>query len=209
INGIHYIDWDGQEFLFDQGMGYYSVKRFHRKLFERIAGKIPYLRIMGATLSEGSWHYQSVWNVGGGKNIYDILTRKWGIQGKDIRNVAYSNYFPSTFGANVGIDSSSTVQQYENLQAISVGTGVTYMMMLNQNQVEKCPSKYAIFSAIRTWENARAANAFSGMLKKELADPAKYFHLEQVNSDNWNLYTTNASGGNPVLYQTLSRAAGY
>ena len=35
INGIYYHDWDGQEFLFNQGHGYYAVKRFHRKLFEK------------------------------------------------------------------------------------------------------------------------------------------------------------------------------
>jgi hypothetical protein len=209
INGMYYIDWDGQEFLFDQGMGYYSVKRFHRKLFERVEGRIPYLRIMGATLSEGSWHYQSVWNVGSGTNMYDIVKRTWGTEGKDIRNVAFANYFPATFGANAGINATSTVQQYENLEAISVGVGVTYMMTLNQSSIEQCPQKYAIFSAIKTWENARAANAFPGMLKRELADPDKYFHLEQVNNNTWNLYKTNSSGGNPVFYRTLTRAVGY
>jgi hypothetical protein len=209
VNGIYYIDWDGQEFLFDQGMGYYSVKRFHRKLFDRVAGRIPYLRIMGATLSEGSWNYQSVWNVGSGTNMYDIAKRTWGIEGKDIRNVAFANYFPTTFGANAGINATSTVREYENLEATSVGLGVTYMMIVNQTSVEQCSQKFAIFSAIKTWENARAANAFSVTLKKELADPDKYFHLEQINDNTWNLYTTNSSGDNPIFYRTLIRAAGY
>ncbi|HLZ87567.1 MAG TPA: hypothetical protein VKQ52_10015, partial [Puia sp.] len=210
INGIGYIDWDGEEFLFDQGLGNYSVKRFHRVLFQRTAaGGMPYLRIMGATLSEGAWHYQSVWNVGGGGNMYDLPSRSWGIEGKDIRNVAYSNYFPATFGINAGIGSSSTVQPYENLEAISVGVGVTYMLSLQQSSVESCPRKYGIFSAIRTWENARAAGAFPRMLKKQLADPTRYFHLEQVNNNTWNLYTVDSSGNNKVLYQTLTRAPGY
>lgn len=75
INGIRFIDLDGQEFLFNNGHGYYSVKRFFKKLFDRASfDNIPYLRISGATLSEGSWHYQSVWNVGGGKNMYDLTT---------------------------------------------------------------------------------------------------------------------------------------
>jgi hypothetical protein len=209
-NGIHYIDWDGQEFLYDQAMGSYSVKRFHRLLFQRAAeGGIPYLRIMGATLSEGSWHYQSVWNVGGGKNMFDPVRRKWGIEGKDIRNVAFANYFPATFGITYGIGTSSTVQQFENLEAVSIGVGVTYMMDLRQSNVESCPAKYAIFSAIKTWERARAAGAFPRRLKKELADTARYFHLRQVGADSWELFQVDAGGGNPVLYQKLSRAPGY
>jgi hypothetical protein len=210
LNGIGYIDWDGQEFLFDQMLGDYSVKRFHRVLFQQTAsGGIPYLRIMGASLSEGSWHYQSVWNVGGGTNMYNPTNRTWGIEGKDIRNAAFASYFPATFGITYGIGSTSTVQQFENLEAISIGVGVTYMLQLQQSSVEACPQKYAIFSAIKTWENARAANAFSRMLKKELADPARYFHLEQVDDYTWNLFTVDSSGSNKVLYKTLTRAVGY
>jgi hypothetical protein len=83
------------------------------------------------------------------------------------------------------------------------------MMQLSQSGVESCSQKYAIFSAIRTWENARAAGAFPRLLKKQLADPTRYFHLEQVDSNTWNLYTVDSTGANKVFYQTLTRAAGY
>ena len=75
-SGVTLYDLDGQEFLFNNGHGYYSAKRFFRKLFEsaEVLG-IPYIRFSWATLSEGSWHYQSMWNVGGGRNLYDIDTR--------------------------------------------------------------------------------------------------------------------------------------
>src|SRR5690606_14247219 len=33
INGLGYYDFDGQEFLFNNGHGYYSAKRFFRKMF--------------------------------------------------------------------------------------------------------------------------------------------------------------------------------
>ena len=200
INGIRFIDLDGQEFLFNNGHGYYAVKRFFRKMFERASAyNIPYVRISGATLSEGSWHYQSVWNVGGGKNMYDLKTDQWGSatsEGKDLRDVAFSNYFPATFGSNFGIDSSSTPEEYEHIEAISVGVGVTYLMPLNQKSVESCPRKYEIFDAIRTWENARAANAFPRKIKRELANPETNWHLEQIDKDNWKLY--------PVIKRQLS-----
>ena len=61
-------------------------------------------------------------------------------------------------------------------------------MPLNQKSVESCLRKSEIFNAIRTWENARAANAFSRKIKRELVDPAKSWHLEQIDKDNWKLY---------------------
>ena len=211
INGLYFHDFDGEEFLFDTGHGYYGVKRFFRKMFERAEQlKIPFLRFTGATLSEGSWHYQSVWNVGGGKNMYDAQTRKWGSttsEGKDIRDAAVSNYFPATFGSNFEIDSTSTVELYEHVEAISIGAGATWFIPLSQKSVERCPNKQAIFKTLRTWENARAANAFTRTIKKQLANPANNWRLVEVNSDTWKLYRMiKGEMVNPV---TLLRAKGY
>lgn len=193
INGLGYYDFDGQEFLFNNGHGYYSAKRFFRTMFERAETLgIPPIRFTGATLSEGSWHYQSIWNVGGGKNLYDVETREWGSttsQGKDLRDVTYANFFPVGMGMNFAINASSTVEQYEHIQAMSVGVGTTYSMKLNQKDVESCPQKDAIFKTIRTWEDARAANAFPRQVKKLLADATKSWTLENGDSEgSWKLY---------------------
>jgi len=211
INGLYFHDFDGEEFLFDTGYGYYGVKRFFKRMFERADElRIPYLRFTGATLSEGSWHYQSVWNVGGGKNMYDAETRKWGSttsEGKDIRDAAVSNYFPATFGSNFAIDSTSTVALYEHVEAISVGVGATYFIPLSQQLAERCPNKQAIFKTLRTWENARAAKAFTRTIKRQLADPTKNWRLVEVNRDKWKLYRmVNGEMINPAL---LVRAEGY
>lgn len=204
--GMHYIDFDGEESLFYQGYGEYSVKRFFRRLFEDAKKEgINYLMITGSTLSGGSWYYQNIWNVGGGDHMYNNKTRSWGIEGKDIRNVTFGNYFPSTFGGNFELTPSSTVQEYENIEAISVGRGVTYALDLSEKSVESCPEKYEIFHAIKTWENARSANAFPSWVKKELRDTSKYFHLEAVNADNWNLYLVNKDGSDKRLFARLTR----
>ena len=208
INGLGYYDFDGQEFLFNNGHGYYSTKRFFRKMFERAAKHdIPPIRFTGATLSEGSWHYQSIWNVGGGKNLYDVETREWGSttsQGKDLRDVTYANYFPVGMGRNFAINANSTVEQYAHIQAISVAVGTTYSLELNQKEVESCPQKYEIFKTVRTWENARSANAFPRNIKKLLADPKRNWVLKEgENEDSWVLYEIREGGKNKkfVLYR--------
>jgi hypothetical protein len=213
INGLRYYDFDGEEFLFNNGHGYYSAKRFFHKMFEKAAKLgVPYIRFTGATLSEGSWHYQSIWNVGGGKNMYDVETREWGSttsEGKDLRDVTYSNYFPVGMGGNFPINANSKVEDYEHVQAISVGVGTTYSLKLNQKDVESCPQKDEIFKVIRTWEDARAANAFPRWVKKELTDPSQNFHLEQVDANNWNLYKANKDGSERQLFVHLKRTIGY
>lgn len=211
-NSLAYYDFDGQEFLFNNGHGYYSAKRFFRRMFERAKELgVPYIRFTGATLSEGSWHYQSVWNVGGGKNLYDVDTREWGSatsQGKDLRDVTFSNYYPVSFGGNFSIKDTSTVEQYEHIQAIAVGYGATYSMSLSQTDVESCPQKDAIFGVIRTWEDARAANAFPRAVKSLLRDPAYDWRLEAGDDgDSWTLYRL--SGGEKCESCKLRRAAGY
>ena len=211
INGLGYYDFDGQEFLFNNGHGYYSAKRFFRKMFERAEFHgIPPIRFTGATLSEGSWHYQSIWNVGSGKNLYDVETREWGSktsQGKDLRDVCYANFFPVGMGGNFPINAHSTVEQYEHIQAISVGVGTTYSLILNQKDVESCPQKDAIFKVIRTWENARSANVFPGSVKKLLANPQKSWRLKQLDENTWKLYEMIDGGtSNPRI---LMRAESY
>lgn len=211
INGLAYYDFDGQEFLFNNGHGYYSAKRFFRKMFDRAKTLgVPYIRFTGATLSEGSWHYQSIWNVGGGKNLYDIETREWGSttsQGKDLRDVTFSNFFPVGMGGNFPITAKSTAEQYEHIQAVSVGVGTTYSLQLNQKDVESCPQKEAIFKVIRTWEDARAANAFPRRIKKQLTDPARNWRLEARDANMWILYEM--KGGEKTNPVVLKRTAGY
>ncbi len=212
INGLGYYDFDGQEFLFNNGHGYYSAKRFFRKMFEKAAiHGIPPIRFTGATLSEGSWHYQSIWNVGSGKNLYDIDTREWGSttsQGKDLRDVTYANYFPVGMGGNFAINAQSTVEQYEHIQAVSVGIGTTYSLILNQKDVESCPEKVAIFKTIKTWEDARVANSFPLSIKKRLADPEKNWTLrEGKNSDTWILHEIKE--GKKIETFVLNRHEGY
>ena len=192
-SGLGMFDYDGQEFFFHTGFGAYSVKRFFRNMFAQAKQYgLPDIRFTGATLSEGSWHYQSIWNVGGGLNIYDVKKRVWGSttsQGKDLRDVTYANFFPSSFGGNFPITAESTVEDYEHIEATAIGYGCTYAFKIGQKDVESCPQKYAIFRVIRTWEEARRADAFPTNIKKMLQDPSLSWRLEKKEGkEGWTLY---------------------
>ena len=192
VNDMRYYDFDGFEFLWNNGHGYYSTKRFLRTMFDHAKSLgVDYIRFTGAGFNEGSWHYQSVNNAGGGTNLYDTNLRVWGSstsQGKDARDQEYANFFPVSFGMNFPITADSKVETYEHIQAVSVGWGATYSLRINQNAVESCPQKYAIFKAIRTWEDARRADAFPAELKKLLRNPDYDWHLEANPEGGWKLY---------------------
>jgi len=204
VNGMAYIDFDGEEGFLYQGHGNYAFKRFFKRFFEQSAKLgTPYQRVMGPAVGEGAWHYQSVVNVGGGTNMYLIKDRKWAIEGKDIRNMCFSNFLPSTFGITEPLRPNSTLQEWENLEAISVGVGVTYMMNLSEKSVESCMQKNQIFRAIKTWENARAANSFPHAVKKVLADDTRQFHLEEVDHNTWKLFEV--KNGKNIYLQSVHR----
>jgi hypothetical protein len=79
---------------------------------------------------------------------------------------------------------------------------------MNQKDIESCPQKNEIFKTIRTWENARAANAFPRKIKKLLARPDKNWTLEAGNTDDdWILYEL--LEGEKVNSYYLTRATGY
>lgn len=196
VNDMRYYDFDGFEFLWNNGHGYYSTKRFLRKMMDHAKSLgVDYIRFTGAGFNEGSWHYQSVNNAGGGTNLYDTELRVWGSstsQGKDARDQEYANFFPVSFGMNFPITANSKVETYEHIQAVSVGWGATYSLRINQKDVESCPQKYAIFRAIRTWEDARRADAFPAELKKQLRNPAFDWHLEANQKGGWTLQQSKA-----------------
>jgi hypothetical protein len=186
--GMDYIDFDGLESCIYQGHGQYSFKRFFSKLFEsykKNGGK--YLRVMGSAVGEGSWHYMSVCNVGGGDHMFSPVNNKWGIEGKDMRYVFESSYLPATFGI-ISLESDWTMYDAENLQAKSIGWGATYMLGLSERAVENCSEKDAIFKAYRTWENLRDEKDFSKALKEKLKDLNYKFHLEQTGKKAFILY---------------------
>ena len=89
-----------------------------------------------------------------------------------------------------------------------MGYGATYFMGINQDDVEKCPQKEQIFRTIRTWENARHANAFPRSIKKLLMKPEYNWRLKEWDDGNtWTLYRM--ENGSPCQEFTLHRAKGY
>ncbi len=187
--GMQYIDFDGLESTLYQNQGYYAVRVFFRRLFDtykKLSGG-KYLRVMASATFPGGWEYESVGNVGGGRQNFDPVSNEWGIEGKDILNGYGNSYYPGTFGIQ-SYNSDWSVFDAENLEAKSIGWHATYMLGLSEEGVEKSGEKAAIFKQFRMWEDARAANVFTPAVKSRLQDMSLKFHLEQRGPTTFTLF---------------------
>jgi hypothetical protein len=188
-NGMDTINFDGFESTVYQNHGYYGVRVFCRRLFEtyaqRTGGKAP--RVTGSNVFAGAWEYMNVCDVGGGDHMFNAVSGRRGIEGKDIGNGFSSSYFPATFGIQ-GFRSDWSAYDAENLQAKAIGWDATYALSLSQAAVDKCGEKDAILKAFPVWQKARAAGAFSKEQRLKLRDPGTKFHLEQTGEKRFVLY---------------------
>jgi len=179
-NRMSSIGFDGLESTVYQNHGYYAVRVFMRRLFEtyhRLTGQYP--RVTGSNVFAGAWEYMDACNVGGGDNMFNAATGRWGIEGKDIRNGYENSYYPGTFGLQ-DWHSDWSVYDLENLQAKAIGWDATYGLGVGQEAIEQSGEKEAMLKAFRAWQNARAAKVFPRKEKELLRDPEHKFHLEQT-----------------------------
>ncbi|MDR3713637.1 MAG: hypothetical protein P4L51_12520 [Puia sp.] len=198
--GMDYIDFDGLESCWYQGHGQYSIKRFYDTLFAHLH---HYIRNTGSCIFEGNWHYMSSLDVGG--DLFDPAANRFKIQGKDFKHIYYSNLLHFSFGL-VNFSPRWDAAAAENLETRAIGWDGQYMLGLGQEDVEKCGEKQAIFHAIRTWEDARAAGVFTARYKEAFRNLENRFHLERVGEKRWKLYpvrqidTTIDTGNSGMLW---------
>lgn len=202
-NGMDTIDFDGFESLVGLNHGYYGVRVFCRRLFEKYhqlsGGKWP--RVTTSNVFPGSWEYLNVCNIGGGSHMFDPVTGRRAIQGKDIGNGWSNSYYPATFGKQ-DWNSAWSLYDAENLEAKAVGWDATYALLMSQDAIERTGERDAIFPAFRAWQAARALNVFTPAQKRKLRDPDYKYHLEQTGPESFVLtpITELRRGGNAAIF---------
>ncbi|HEY3325246.1 MAG TPA: hypothetical protein VGP72_32640 [Planctomycetota bacterium] len=188
-NGMDTINFDGFESTVYQNHGYYGTRIFCRRLFETYAkltgGKFP--RVTASNVFAGSWEYLNVCDVGGGDNMFNAVSGRRAIEGKDIGNGFSASYYPATFGIQ-NWHSDWSLYDAENLEAKAVGWDATYAFSVSQDAIDKSGERDAIFTAFRAWQNARATTVFTKAQKLRLQDPGYKFHLEQTGAKTCVVY---------------------
>jgi len=175
------------------------LKRVHQKAAEL---GTPVIRNMSGGLSYEGWFYITAQNNG---YLCDGNNLTWnnaytaghnGSEGKDLRNQYFANFYTvSTHGP--AINDFKSIPHFEHFESFSVGWDASYAlqgMSIKNVEALGAERKAACFKIIRTWESARAANAFPEAIKRSMRESTNYYHLEQQDENHWALYVTDEDG---------------
>ena len=189
-NGMDSIGFDGFESTVYQNHGYYAVRMFCRRLFESYhkltGGNYPY--VGGSCVFPGAWEYWISCNVGGGDNMFNPSSGKWGIEGKDIRNAWEASWYPPTFGIQTW-NSRWSLYDAETLMSMAVAWDATFALSTSQEAIDKTAAKEGVFKSFSAWQEARGKQLFTKAQKEKMKDSSVKFHLEKTADGSFVLHT--------------------
>ncbi|ASQ99758.1 Ig domain-containing protein [Streptomyces sp. 11-1-2] len=183
-DGLEEVAWSGWS-----GQGYaHLVNGVHRRLKSR-DGFIA----EASNPSSNSWCAQSrvSWGgIGWSDSNYDQVARNV--------NFYRANYLP-LMGGSLPINGDTSKLDVETNLARGASLGVNFgWFETNMNSLSNGPNTTAILAAIKTWNSAIAAGAFTPAQQKLMADQNKHWHLSEVTAaERWSLQEMDEDG-NPV-----------
>jgi len=184
--GLRQISFDGLEGVWSTGMGQYARALFTKTWYDNLK---PELR--GKVINDASnpghfnWHINTRYNWGEpwyagfreSQTYYRLMNQDF----------YRRNFIPPMLGW-FSMSASTSTEDAEWLLARAAGFDAGFAFNLSMRNVERNGASSAIFEAIRTWETARMAGAFTPELKILLQDISNEFHLEEAGVGEWLLY---------------------
>lgn len=187
--GLKQVSFDGLEGVWSTGMGQYARSLFTKTWYDHLSEDLKGNVINDASNpSHFNWHMNTRYNWGEpwyagfreSQTMYRLMNQDF----------YRRNLLPSMLGW-FSMNSQTSVEDTEWLLARAAGFDAGFAFNVSFDAVEKNGQSEAIFDAIKTWETARMADAFSPDQKKRLEDINKEFHLERTGAKTWNLYPLN------------------
>ena len=184
--GLMQLSFDGLEGVWSTGMGQYARSLFTKTWYDNLNNELKGKVINDASNpSHFNWHINTRYNWGEpwyagfreSQTYYRLMNQDF----------YRRNFIPSMLGW-FSMSSTTSVEDAEWLLARAAGFDAGFAFNLSFENVQKNGCSDAIFNAIRTWETARMAGAFSAELKLQLQDIGREFHLDSEGEESWNLY---------------------
>ena len=187
--GISQISFDGVEVGMGIGMGMYGVNHlmneFYRNLDPEIQANIVNDSSGGYA---GSWDFQTRGNWG----------EPWGAPMRggmiDYRydNQVYfeRNFMPKMLGWFMYNTGEPTID-IEWMLSKSAGFDAGYALVTSTGTLDANGNTPEVLEAVKQWQLAREADAFTEDQKARMLDTSSDWHLETVGENRWNLYRIN------------------
>lgn len=184
--GLMQTSFDGLEGVWSTGMGQYARSLFTKTWYDNLNPEIKGKIINDASNpSHFNWHINTRYNWGEpwyagfreSQTYYRLMNQDF----------YRRNFIPSMLGW-FSMSATTSVEDAEWLLARAAGFDAGFAFNLNPGNVKKNGASEDIFEAIKTWETARMAGAFSSEIKLRMEDINNEFHLEAAGTNRWNLY---------------------
>jgi hypothetical protein len=184
--GLMQTSFDGLEGVWSTGMGQYARNLFTKTWYDNLDPGIKGKVINDASNpSHFNWHINTRYNWGEpwyagfreSQTYYRLMNQDF----------YRRNFIPSMLGW-FSMSPTTSVEDAEWLLARAAGFDAGFAFNLGFETVEKNGASDAIFKAIKTWETARMADAFTPEMKLRMEDINNEFHLEADSEGKWNLF---------------------
>lgn len=184
--GLLQTSFDGLEGVWSTGMGQYSRNLFTKIWYDNLDPEIK-----GKVINDASnpghfnWHINTRYNWGEpwyagfreSQTSYRLMNQDFFSR----------NLLPHMLGW-FSMSPQTSLEDTEWLLARAAGFDAGFAFNLSLRNVEANGQSDRIFDAIRKWETARMAGAFTAEQKKRMQDIRNEFHLEQTGESKWDLY---------------------
>lgn len=194
--GVDLMDFDGFEALDATGHGTFAENKFIDLWYKNLD---RYRLTCGSNTSHYYWHIYSYMNWG--EPWYSAL-RKSQVNYR-IENQRYfeRNLMPGMLGW-FKLETEYRPEEIEWIQARSAAFNAGYLLRVDET-IETNGFKNELFVAIKEWQKARKAGAFTTAQKEKFKDPASEFHLNKKSENSWDLVPVSLQSGFEHKYRQV------
>lgn len=198
--GISHLDFDGHEGCLASGQGDYAINLFAKDFYDHLEHEV----LNGTSLSKTYyWHINTFCNWGepwyGG---FKESMQEYRISNQELFD---RNFIPHMLGWYL-LTQNTNLGEMEWMLARAAGYDAGFAMVAHPKSIKNNPIGGQLLDAIREWETARLALAFSANQKERMKNTKNEFHLEKVKDGEWNLFQYQSFG--PFSHAKYERQPG-
>ncbi|WP_158856408.1 hypothetical protein [Lunatibacter salilacus] len=184
--GLKQISFDGLEGVWSTGMGQYARSLFTKTWYDNLSSELQGKVINDASNpSHFNWHINTRYNWGEPWYAgFRESQTNYRLMNQDFYR---RNLLPSMLGW-FSMSDGTSLEDTEWLLARAAGFDAGFAFNVNFSNVERNGQSKKIFEAIRIWENARMAGAFTSEQKLRMEDVKNEYSLVEVSEVEWLLY---------------------
>ncbi|MCU6709140.1 hypothetical protein M6D81_10495 [Paenibacillus sp. J5C_2022] len=192
--GLKQISFDGLEGVYATGQDGYGVNRFVQRCHEGWGDEV--INDASIVVPNYLWHIFTRFNWG---EPWGAATREGQLEWR-LSNQRYfqRNFIPPMLGwflirAHSERFQATQLDEIEWVLSKAAGFGAGFALVADLAVWKRIGNGEALLRAVREWELARHANAFTQEQRERLQDPRGDWHLEAVSEGTWKLYPVHYS----------------